>query len=290
MNINLFNKNIILRDTHCTKNNSCNMFKVIEPYVNLYVRLKNNCNAKCKFCEFRGNELEFDLYKFYYILSEIKKKVKINKISFTGGEPTLDVELLKNALKITNEVDKDIFKVVNTNGYNLNSLESLDINSIALSRHHYLDEINNELLEYNAPTKEGIKSFKNKDNLHLSCNLIKGYIDKESEVINYLNFAEDVGIYDVGFVSLMKVNDYCKEHHIDFGDFNFSNYDTIIKNKTWNNCDYCKCANYLHIGENTGNIVKMYSRYYMKQNNIESQLVYDINCLKNGFNGEIIMI
>lgn len=284
----IFGTTINLRSEYCTKDNSCDVWEVTEPYVNIYVRLQNNCNAACKFCEFRGEHQNFDLKKFLTIIDLINTKVKINKVSFTGGEPTLNIRLLKVVINIIRHVRKDAFIVVNTNGVNLPKLVGLDIDSIAMSRHHYDDAKNNEILGFNAPSKEMIAAFPNKNVLHLSCNLVRGYIDSEEEVIKYLEFCNEVGVDDVGLVSLMGVNDYCKEHFKDFNDFDFSEYKNMLRNRTWNNKDCCRCANYLYASNSNANIVKMYSRYYVKPHDVEGQLVFDGQYLKTGFNGEII--
>lgn len=287
----LFGKTITLRDNCCRNilDSSSLQTKVTKPYANIYVRIQNTCNAKCKFCEFTGEGKKFDKYKMYYAISEMSKKFKINKVSFTGGEPTLNVELLKDAINLIKEIDKDIFIVVNTNGYNLKKLIGIPIDSVALSRHHYDDNINNSILGFNAPSSSDIKSVSDKLNLHLSCNLLKSNIDNKDSIIKYLEFADNVGVDDVGFVSLMKVNDYCKDNFIDFHDINIQEDERFFRNREWQYDDVCKCVNYLYIAPNTGNVVKFYSRCSLKPNNVESQLVFDHDVLKDGFNGDIII-
>lgn len=44
--------------------------------------------------------------------------------------------------------------------------------------------------------------------IQFRCNLINGYIDSRDEVFKYLDWANELGINDVGLVSLMPVNDY----------------------------------------------------------------------------------
>lgn len=287
--INLFGKTINLRSEHCSKNGE-NPLKVDELYVNIYVQMTKACNANCEFCAFKNKHIPFDSEKFEYILRYIDSAVQINKVSFTGGEPTIQFDKLICCLIYTKQVDKNIFTVINTNGYRLKDLDRWTnyINSIALSRHHYNDEINNKILGFTAPSKQSIIDFKNKDVLHFSCNLIKGYINNTQKVIKYLDEVSKLGVFDVGFVSLMKVNDYCKKHHIDFNFLDFSNYKNIFINKEWNNKDYCRCRNYLYASEYSDNIVKVYSRYYVDKTNCESQLVFDGQYLRDGFNGEII--
>ncbi|MFW6008227.1 MAG: radical SAM protein [archaeon] len=288
--INLFNHTIKLRDYHCSLNSEKGI-KITKPYVNMYVKLNNTCNARCKFCKFTSTSIKnnFNFDKYIEIFKEIRKTVKINKISFTGGEPTLNLKLLNKCLNFVKSNDKNIFTVVNTNGLHLKILDFfVTINSIALSRHHYNDQINNKILNFKTPSKNDIKMFKNKNNLHLSCNLIKGYIDSENEVLKYLDEVSKLEVNDVGFVSLMKINNYCREHHIDFNLLNFNNKKDIYINKEWQNKNYCRCRNYLFMSQSTGNIVKVYSRYYSNSHNPESILVFDGQHLREGFNGKII--
>ena len=277
----IFNYDIQTKEYYCQLNNH-SLKKVPSPTINVYVRLQNVCNAKCKFCEFKGNYIPFNEKGFREVLKEIRSKVKINRLSFTGGEPTLDFELFKRCLKFVQDFDSDIFTVVNTNGLHLNKLEELGLNSIALSRHHYNQDKNDEIF--------GIKTsnIKNIKNLHLSCNLIKGYIDNEEEILKYLDWCDMNGFTDIGFVALMKVNDYCKEHFISQDIFNF-NGKRFLKVKEYHNKDIhnelcCKCCNYLYGGDN---LVNIYSRHYIKSDN-NNVLVYDLNKLKDGFNGKVI--
>jgi hypothetical protein len=108
---------------------------------------------------------------------------------------------------------------------------------------------------------------------------------------NYLEFCDSVGVSDVGLVSLMKVNDYCKDRFIDFNDIkdniNRQKKKNLFNNINWNRGNDCRCANYLYIS-NRANVIKLYSRYYCNSKNVSSQLVYDINTFKDGFNGRII--
>jgi hypothetical protein len=46
--------------------------------------------------------------------------------------------------------------------------------------------------------------------------MIKGYVDSEEKIYDYLDKYSDLGVYDVGFVNLMKINEYCKERFVEF--------------------------------------------------------------------------
>ena len=198
--------------------------------------------------------------------------------------------MLIECLKFVKTLDKNIFTVINTNGYKLNSLiPYLNlIDSIALSRHHYDDKINNEIFKIiDTPTTTDIINFPNKTKLHLSCNLMKKYIGTSDEVVNYLEWASKSGCSDVGFVSLMKVNDYCEENFVDFKSLNFEDIDNVFITKNWNYKNLCRCRNYNYISTNA-NIIDVYSRYYVNLQYNGSSLVFDCEYLICGFNGDII--
>ena len=290
----LFGYKLNLKKQHCILNDSNKTYEIKEPCVNIYIRLRNKCNATCKFCEFRGNHEDFNFDKFTMVLKEIRSKIKINKLSFTGGEPTSNIKLFGESIKFVKDLDQDIFTVVNTNGVNLFELLGLSkyLDSIAMSRHHYLDKINNSILGFEAPSNDDLARFQslvdNKELMHLSCNLIKSHIDNEEEILKYLEFASSVGINDIGLVSLMKANDYCVDNQVLFDDIAFKSQ-RILNTKEWKNKDYCRCANYMYVPEGSDSLVKFYGRYYCQGSNPESQLVFDGINLKDGFDGNIII-
>ena len=69
-NINLFGQAVAIKATACSFNGEPGN-PIDVPYINLYVRLTNVCQAKCPFCEFHGkDEHKFNVDKFllYYIV------------------------------------------------------------------------------------------------------------------------------------------------------------------------------------------------------------------------------
>lgn len=265
-------------------------------YINMYVVLTRNCNVSCKFCTFCKNGVGFDILKFEEIIKEVTKEFKLGKVSFTGGEPTLNIEDLKSALQILKRYAPYVFTSVNTNGTNLRELEDiLDLDNIALSRHSSLEEENRYLMGVstkNILSDENILNFKEKEKLHLSCNLVKNYVDNSSKIIEYLEFAASMGIDDVGFVSLMPVNDFSKEHFVDFKSIDFSMYPKVINNKSYSKLEsgleVCRCNNYLYTSK-LGGVVAFYSRYVVERDSPSDYLVYEDNKLKQGFNGTQII-
>ncbi|MCK9575528.1 MAG: radical SAM protein [Candidatus Pacearchaeota archaeon] len=294
MEFKLFDKTIQLKDYYCEQKGYAKC-PVERPYVNMYVQFRG-CNANCPFCEFKDVATYFDLSAFTDAITEVSKKIEIRKISFTGGEPTLKLGNLIAAVNVARKKVPSAFRVLNTNGLNLNELYSLGLdkylNSISLSRHHFDNDINNTILGFNAPTDKDItriqKNTTDKFKLHLSCNIIKGHIDSNEKIQEYLEAAASMGIHDTGFVSLMKANEYAKSHYVDFSTIIETN-NNLHNIKEWHYKDICKCNNYMYIPKNTNyDAVQTYSRCAIKPSCSTNLLVFDGANLREGFNGKVI--
>lgn len=285
---------IEFKQYYCQLNNGAPV-KIDEKYVNIYVKIFDKCQADCPFCIYHNTDPNF---KFYFkgledVLKAFKKqKVRVNKVSFTGGEPTANMKLLSKCLRLVKKHDENIFTVVNTNGYHLKELskEGKRIDSIALSRHHFSDELNFSIFDSCfIPTADLIKEVQQKTgNIHLSCNLIGGWIDDKDKMVAYLNFASKVGVYDVGFVSLMSATPFATRRFIDFDKINLTS-ENVTRNMDWKQGDSCKCSNYLFMPKKGNRLVKFYARHRCNQSAISpSNLVYDGKNLRDNFNGNII--
>lgn len=292
--IELFGKQIPVRSHYC-KFYDYDPKPLPEPYVNIYVRSKG-CNAKCKFCEFYNDASPFNFEKYLYILNEVKDKVRIKKFAFTGGEPTMNYKQFQKIVNITKKHLPNSARVLNTNGYNLDVFKNDEeifssIDSISLSRHHYQDKLNNEILGFKSAPKKLLKQIQaenlDKNILHLSCNLIKGYIDSKEEIYKYLEFASSIGIQSVGFVSLMPINDYCKDNLIDFNSLDLVS-DRFNLTKIWTYENYCRCNNYVYIPKNLKNVIRVYYKNTYNPYDININLVFDGENLRAGFTEEII--
>lgn len=291
MKITIENKTIELNDYYCQLDDNP-LVKVEKPYVNLYVQF-NGCNASCLFCESKNPGKPFmltDYVRCMMVLSE--SKVEVKKISFTGGEPTLNYSEFIYCVELARKMYPKAFITVNTNGINIEKLIRSDayllFDSIAISRHHYIDERNNMILGFFAPSFEMIKRLlegKDKSKFHLSCNLLKSGIFDRAGIINYIYHAHQMGIDDIGFVSLMKVNDFAKQQYVDFNSIDIESR-RCYKTKTWKKEGMCECSNYLYITDDL-KIISIYNRHVISGSNKSSLIFNGVNLI-HGFNGEII--
>lgn len=254
-------------------------------YINLYVQITHICNAKCKFCSNAcGKEIEkFNKTKFFEIFDELYKKVFINKVTFTGGEPTLNSDIYE-CIKYVRNKDKNILIFLDTNASNLKLLENVApfVNSIALSRHHYDENLNNEVFGFNTSTNTELKNLPAsvKSKINLRCNLIKGYIDNIEKCQKYLEWCSSINLTSVGFVKLMPYTDFAKEK---FVDVDIKKLPNIIMTKQSKRPGICCCENYIYIA-NTG-CVNIYRKELTNCHVNENTLVLSNNALLLGFNG-----
>lgn len=281
------------------KSHGCNVMdepgQRVIPSVNLFVKVTKGCNAHCLFCS-NANSTDassaFNIPKLINVIKELKGKgICVNRINITGGEPSVVSTLV---YKILDTVEKnsfdDIHLHLNTNGLLRQSQELMRHprwDSISMSLHHYDVSKLSDLYGCRIPEKafdfEGIDLQK----VNSSCNLVKGYIDNAEEAHKMLDFNLDLGIPRVGFVALMKVNDYCCKHFVDLEDIHLDSIPHVYFTKSMNRGSDCKCSNYLY--NRDLKILEIYMRNYANPNYCESSLVYDGEYLRQGFHQDNII-
>ena len=267
----------------------------ISPFVNLFVTVTNGCNARCLFCsnaDAKPTYKTFDIDKLEDIVLKLKEQsIKVNRLNITGGEPSVVSPLVENILqRMDGKVFDDIHLHLNTNGLLPQSQELMRHprwDSISMSLHHYDIDKLSEL--YGCKIHEDAFKFEevNKQKLNVSCNLIKGYIDNPEEAHKMLDFALELGIPRIGFVALMKVNDYCKERFIDLEDIHIDTIPHVYFTKSMNRGKDCKCSNYLY--NKDLKILEIYMRNYANPRYCESSLMFDGEYLRQGFHDNNII-
>lgn len=298
--IKIFNEKVQIKNYLCS-NNPDNIIEG-EYKFNLYIKITDYCNAKCPFCSNQSSipkKENIDLNKLEIVLKELYSKNLLSRISITGGEPLLYIDRLNTILNKIFEVIPNAFVTINTNGINfdkIHEIETLDkLEGIHISRHHYNDDLNNKLFAVKTATKEEIKELynktKNKQLIRLNCLLIKDLIDNKDEVEKYLEMASDIGVFRVGFVSLMPTNDYCKEKYINFNDIFKELNNNFFSTNHYYDSKICECCNGIFLSK-TGNLVEYYARMTKELNcDYMRQLVYTpSNELSVGFNKKKILI
>lgn len=287
MKFPLFDKEIEIKRLGCKHDSQ--PAHPIPPSVNIFIKVTNGCNSRCAFCSNGGCKntgKTFNHDKLWGIVDELQNNnIIVNRLNTTGGEPST-VPIVVNDILERASIDKyrNLHIHLNTNGLIESSQELMRHSrwdSISVSLHHYdlmrLSQIYGVKIPYEALSFDGIDMNK----VNASCNLIKGYIDSNIEVERMLQFAVSLGIPRLGFVSLMKINDYCKEHYVDFDDIGFSSIPHLYFTESRNRGKNCKCSNYLY--NHNCKILEVYMRNYANPNYCESSLMYDGEYLRQGF-------
>ena len=267
----------------------------IAPFVNLFVKVTKGCNAKCLFCSNAGTSVPqtpFNVCKLIDMIKSLKESgIKVNRVNITGGEPSVVSPLVENILSKMDEPETSgIHLHLNTNGLLPQSQELMRHprwDSISMSLHHYDIARLSEL--YGCRIPDGAFNFDgiNLQKVNSSCNLVKGYIDNAEEAHKMLDFNLDLGIPRIGFVALMKVNGYSREHFVDLEDIHLESIPHVYFTKSMNRGSDCKCSNYLY--NRDLKILEIYMRNYANPNYCESSLVYDGEYLRQGFHQDNII-
>lgn len=293
MYFKILGKDVAIKSLGCSVNNT--EPQPIPPCVNLFIRVSNSCNANCLFCSNsseRTKKFSFDFSRFWIFIDElIKRGIIINKINITGGEPTLMKDLIFDMLEGMNSPKYSRIHIhLNTNGLlpvSKKIMRHPRINSISFSLHHfdikeiskiYGVELDKDYLEFDEIVLK---------KLNLSCNLIRGFIDSAQKVEQMLKFAVELNVRRIGFVALMKLNNYCMEHYLDFDEINFESIPNLIFIKSQKRDACCKCANYIYTV--SPRKLEVYMRNYSDPTYCESSLLYDGKHWKQGFQNENIL-
>lgn len=282
----LFNKTYPDKLTSCISNRN-----KINFHFNLYVKFTGNCNSTCSFCIYRNIEkFEFDKYKFFYTLSQIVKTVPINKISFTGGEPSLYNEKLCEVVSMISDFNPNIRIIISTNGSRLDKLVDIApmVHSFSISRHHYLEEQNKRIFDNKDLSLKKIASFTDlvgKKKVHVTCNLMRDYISTPDDIYYFMNHvSEETGVNDFGFVGMMPTCHEAIKQKININDIDFRKVQDTLLSRKYRNGEICRCRNFLTCTK-SGNIVKFYVRQTL-QNVCGNFLVYEKNQLFDSFGGQ----
>lgn len=291
--MDIFGKPIELQSYRCKARNREPLHPVA-PFVNLYVKVTNRCNAACPFCSNAScrEEISFDLTKLHECISEILDKgLVLNRICLTGGEPSLCAEI---TTRIVNEIQSRddcswVRLQLNTNGLTEQAQVLMRLprwDSISVSFHHYDPKRLSELIGHEI--SEELLEFKGVDRakMNISCNLIKGYIDNAVEVEKMVEFAISKGVFHIGFVGLMDVNQYCKEHYIDIRSLDFDSIPNMSKVEE-RIAPACSCCNYFY--RSKGRLASVYARHTDDIFYCASSLLFDGQYLRQGFHSDNII-
>ena len=290
----VFGKKIAVKARDCDKIDIPG--RRIEPAVNVFVKITGGCNAMCPFCSnagFSGLGRDFDLGKLVNIVRELRiAGVSVNKLNVTGGEPSIVPDIVGAFLETFSAKEfLDIHLHLNTNAVSSEAhkmIKDLRWDSVSISMHHYDMDVLSKLYGVGEMVRTVNLSGADLSKVNFSCNLIRGFVDSPEEVHRMLDFAVDCGVPRIGFVALMKVNDYCRDHFIDINSTSMESIPKVHFIESRCRGLKCKCTNYLY--SRGGKMLEVYMRNYADPCYCESSLVYDGQHLRQGFGDGSVLV
>ena len=161
--IELLGKRFLVKDYYCASEDR-NYIMNPDPKFWLYINLTNYCPAYCPFCVARKTITEsnhISLKKLEIMLSRIS--AHLSGISITGGEPLTEIGCLRAAVHVIRDVVGNQIELdLATNGYNIMTLDKellKQFTTIHISRHAVLDEEQNRIMEWKAPSLEDLSNW-----------------------------------------------------------------------------------------------------------------------------------
>lgn len=261
----------------------------LHPYVNIFVRVTNRCPANCAFCSNMGNrqqDMGFDEDKLFRIIDElIARDIYVKRLNITGGEPSVVAPRVKSLLsRLADFPYSFIHAHLNTIGIGEAARELMMAprwDSISISLHHYDKARRCEM--YRLPHLEdfSIPAELPREKLNASCNLVRGYVDNESTTGRMMSYALRLGFPRLGFVSLMKTNEYCRHHAVDYTEVAWEKISGLSFIGDRARETHCRCRNYLYReGEK---VLEIYMRHCLEPKYADSSLLFDGLHLYQGF-------
>lgn len=284
--VKIFDTEILVKDYYCT--DSPTKLRKTKPSLRLYIKLTDLCLANCKFCVNRQSK-DFGtiaLEKLAFVISYLKEKDLLHGISITGGEPMMNPDKLFQILDLIYGIDKNMEVAISTNGFRCREFTNYDkvnkLESIHISRHHYLDDKNNDIFRsYNVATTDDIiylqQSLMDKKIININTIIMKDGIRSLVDIKNMLNYVGDINVYKTGFVSLMKCNQYASEQFINFNHIFENLDDSFFHAHHFFSKDYCECIDGIYL-TNHNRLVEYYARMVKNCDcPYTTQLVYTSN-------------
>ena len=296
--INLFDKEIIVNDCLCGPSPE-SKYKA-NPSLRLYIKINDECNAKCKFCvnEKSCDFGKLDFSKLEYVIRYLDSKNLLHSVGITGGEPMIDPEKVNMIINLIYGINPNAEVQVNTNGINLLKFLEFDhindLESIHISRHHYTDELNYQIFNSKSvASSHDIRllqqGLEDKRIININTLVMKDYINNLNEIKKMLNHVGEMGVYKNGFVSLIKCNNYANNQFINFNDI-FNNLDSnFYLGHHFYQGKFCECIDGMYL-TNNNQLVEFYARMVKDcECPYTSQLVYTSdNRVKSGFSGKVL--
>lgn len=237
----------------------------------LSILLTRYCDARCPFCIAKPTDdpRVLDPSALEKTLLLLKKEDCVRGISITGGEPFSQPELLNEAVSMIFRIFGYGMEVtIDTNGAGLRHLPGIrdlrHVDTVHISRHHWLDEENDALFGRPMPSgeelREGIASVGIRDLFVLNCMLLKGYVETREDVHRYLDFAIGTGVPKVSFITGTPVNDFVRQRRVGYEDVLRADDPSLLFTRGFQDYSFCHCQDGIYVSPH-GRLIEFYGRH-----------------------------
>lgn len=269
--VRLFGRETVLKGYVCSSDGVQYRPKTGKIRVQLSILLTGYCDAHCPFCIAAptDDETTLDMAVLEKMLLLLREEDCVRGISITGGEPFSRVKELDQAVSM-------IFRIfgygmelnIDTNGTGIAHLpripELAHVDTVHISRHHWLDRRNEELFGRPMPSAEelraGIAAVSFRDLFVLNCMLLRGWVEQPEDVHRYMDFAIGLGAPKVAFITGTPVNDFIRQRRITFEEVLRDEDPSLLFTRGFRDYDWCRCRDGVYVSPN-GQLIEFYGRH-----------------------------
>ena len=237
----------------------------------LSILLTRYCDARCPFCIAAPTDdpAALDPAALEKILRLLRQEDRVRGISITGGEPFTRPELLDQAVSMSFRFFGHAMEVtINTNGTGLAHLcgirELEHVDTVHISRHHWLDSRNEALFGRRMPSAEELRAHiaavPLKGLFVLNCMLLRGWVEKPEDARRYMDFAIGLGASKVSFITGTPVNDFVRQRRVPYEAVLRDDDPSLLFTRGFRDYSCCRCRDGVYVSPQ-GRLIEFYGRH-----------------------------
>ncbi len=237
----------------------------------LSILLTRYCDARCPFCIAAPTDdpQTLSLSALEKTLLLLREEDRIRGISITGGEPFSQPELLDQAVSMIFRIFGYAMEItIDTNGTGLEHLSRIrelsHVDTVHISRHHWLDRENEALFGRPMPSgqelRSAIASVGIRDLFVLNCMLLQGFVETPEDAHRYMDFAIDTGVPKVSFITGTPVNDFVRQRRVIYEDVLRADDPSLLFTRGYCDYGYCRCQDGVYVSPR-GKLIEFYGRH-----------------------------
>ena len=269
--VTLLGKEVELKNYVCSPDGVHYRSKVGQIRLQLSILLTRFCDAACPFCIAAPTDdpRVLDLGALEKVLLLLRKEDRVRGISITGGEPFSQMAVLNEAVSMIFRIFGYAMEItIDTNGTGLGHLRGIrdlaHVDTVHISRHHWLDRKNEELFGRPMPSgeelREAIASVGIRDLFVLNCMLLRGYVETPEDAHRYMDFAIDTGAGKVSFITGTPVNAFVREKRVIYEDVLRAGDPSLLFTRGFQDGTYCRCQDGVYVSP-CGQLMEFYGRH-----------------------------